>query len=466
MPGACAELSQPCPGPLAHAAASFCNRTRWRATTSTATTPTPSPDTETGTRTGGFCPAPHAEGFISRGTEAVPGSPCPSQGHSVCPPPGTGHAVQGKWQLWPTTKSVAQASPTTPKSEVRLLPWEGGWKSAPAALGRTKEPRWGCSGGSRVLQCYPTPVSVLPRGLMLTPTPSRASSGSAAEVKVAKGVKSWERSLGLITKGLTRSFGNQLMAAAQTRGGLISLGQGHVKAARGRGGPGGPGKVPPAPSLGVARGWLPSPRSHRGLSRVLPPPLGHGCSRCRPSGVRMLDGSIMDIVEAQSLSLQPQHIHIYSASWGPEDDGRTVDGPGVLAAAAFQRGVSQVSPALASGDHRDTRRPCSPPLCSSTGTGWARLHLHLGLGQRWHQLRQLQLRWVHQQHLHGVGGQRPGGRAPAPLQRELPRHPHHHLQQQDHQQGADCECHNIPATAAAPGQTHPSSTGWAHPSSP
>uniref|UniRef100_A0A8C5UAI5 Proprotein convertase subtilisin/kexin type 4 n=1 Tax=Malurus cyaneus samueli TaxID=2593467 RepID=A0A8C5UAI5_9PASS len=58
-------------------------------------------------------------------------------------------------------------------------------------------------------------------------------------------------------------------------------------------------------------------------------------------GVRMLDGSIMDIVEAQALSLQPQHIHIYSASWGPEDDGKTVDGPGVLAAAAFHRGVVQ-----------------------------------------------------------------------------------------------------------------------------
>nr|RLV76681.1 hypothetical protein DV515_00016740 [Chloebia gouldiae] len=58
-------------------------------------------------------------------------------------------------------------------------------------------------------------------------------------------------------------------------------------------------------------------------------------------GVRMLDGSIMDIVEAQALSLQPQYIHIYSASWGPEDDGRTVDGPGVLAEAAFHRGVVQ-----------------------------------------------------------------------------------------------------------------------------
>ncbi|XP_021497510.2 LOW QUALITY PROTEIN: proprotein convertase subtilisin/kexin type 4 [Meriones unguiculatus] len=58
-------------------------------------------------------------------------------------------------------------------------------------------------------------------------------------------------------------------------------------------------------------------------------------------GVRMLDGTITDIVEAQSLSLQPQHIHIYSASWGPEDDGRTVDGPGVLTREAFRRGVTK-----------------------------------------------------------------------------------------------------------------------------
>ncbi|XP_026547585.1 proprotein convertase subtilisin/kexin type 4-like, partial [Notechis scutatus] len=56
--------------------------------------------------------------------------------------------------------------------------------------------------------------------------------------------------------------------------------------------------------------------------------------------VRMLDGDVNDIVEAQSLSLQPQHIDIYSASWGPEDDGKTVDGPGVLAREAFRKGVA------------------------------------------------------------------------------------------------------------------------------
>ncbi|KAM6168910.1 proprotein convertase subtilisin/kexin type 4 [Erethizon dorsatum] len=60
----------------------------------------------------------------------------------------------------------------------------------------------------------------------------------------------------------------------------------------------------------------------------------------RIGGVRMLDGTITDVIEAQSLSLQPQHIHIYSASWGPEDDGRTVDGPGILTHEAFRRGVT------------------------------------------------------------------------------------------------------------------------------
>uniref|UniRef100_A0A8C3HE45 Proprotein convertase subtilisin/kexin type 4 n=1 Tax=Chrysemys picta bellii TaxID=8478 RepID=A0A8C3HE45_CHRPI len=57
-------------------------------------------------------------------------------------------------------------------------------------------------------------------------------------------------------------------------------------------------------------------------------------------GVRMLDGPITDIVEAQSLSFRPQHIDIYSASWGPEDDGKTVDGPGLLALEAFYKGIA------------------------------------------------------------------------------------------------------------------------------
>lgn len=56
----------------------------------------------------------------------------------------------------------------------------------------------------------------------------------------------------------------------------------------------------------------------------------------------MLDGDVTDSVEAASLSLNRDHIDIYSASWGPDDDGKTVDGPALLARRAFREGVQQV----------------------------------------------------------------------------------------------------------------------------
>lgn len=58
------------------------------------------------------------------------------------------------------------------------------------------------------------------------------------------------------------------------------------------------------------------------------------------AGVRMLDGNVNDIIEASALSLNPQHIDIYSSSWGPSDDGQTVDGPGELAKMAFINGTT------------------------------------------------------------------------------------------------------------------------------
>lgn len=57
----------------------------------------------------------------------------------------------------------------------------------------------------------------------------------------------------------------------------------------------------------------------------------------------MLDGTVNDAVEARALGLNINHIDIYSASWGPEDDGKTVDGPGPLARRAFIYGVTSVS---------------------------------------------------------------------------------------------------------------------------
>jgi len=64
---------------------------------------------------------------------------------------------------------------------------------------------------------------------------------------------------------------------------------------------------------------------------------------CLSKGVRMLDGVVNDVVEAKALSLNTNYIDIYSASWGPEDDGETVDGPGPLAKRAFVNGVTSVS---------------------------------------------------------------------------------------------------------------------------
>ncbi|XP_050403220.2 furin-like protease kpc-1 isoform X2 [Patella vulgata] len=60
----------------------------------------------------------------------------------------------------------------------------------------------------------------------------------------------------------------------------------------------------------------------------------------RIGGVRMLDGEVYDAVEAASLSFNRSHIDIYSASWGPDDDGRVVDGPGPLAKKAFIDGIT------------------------------------------------------------------------------------------------------------------------------
>uniref|UniRef100_A0A6Q2X6R8 Neuroendocrine convertase 2 n=1 Tax=Esox lucius TaxID=8010 RepID=A0A6Q2X6R8_ESOLU len=60
------------------------------------------------------------------------------------------------------------------------------------------------------------------------------------------------------------------------------------------------------------------------------------------AGIRMLDQPFMtDIIEASSISHMPQIIDIYSASWGPTDDGKTVDGPRELTLQAMADGVNK-----------------------------------------------------------------------------------------------------------------------------
>ncbi|XP_033845941.2 proprotein convertase subtilisin/kexin type 5 [Periophthalmus magnuspinnatus] len=61
--------------------------------------------------------------------------------------------------------------------------------------------------------------------------------------------------------------------------------------------------------------------------------------RARIGGINMLSGDVTDVVEAQSLSFKPHYIDIYLCTWGPEDDGVTVGGPGPLAKMALEYGI-------------------------------------------------------------------------------------------------------------------------------
>ncbi|XP_067681531.1 neuroendocrine convertase 2-like [Haliotis asinina] len=59
------------------------------------------------------------------------------------------------------------------------------------------------------------------------------------------------------------------------------------------------------------------------------------------AGLRMLDQPFMtDLIEANAMGHMPNLIDIYSASWGPTDDGKTVDGPRNLTMRAIVNGVN------------------------------------------------------------------------------------------------------------------------------
>lgn len=49
-----------------------------------------------------------------------------------------------------------------------------------------------------------------------------------------------------------------------------------------------------------------------------------------------------DRIEGTAIGYAYHLVDIYSASWGPNDDGKTVDGPGTLAREALERGITEV----------------------------------------------------------------------------------------------------------------------------
>ncbi|KAH0949128.1 hypothetical protein HN011_011250, partial [Eciton burchellii] len=56
-------------------------------------------------------------------------------------------------------------------------------------------------------------------------------------------------------------------------------------------------------------------------------------------GIKLLDGLVNDRVEGEALGYKPELVDIYTASWGPADDGKSLEAPGRLAVEALERGI-------------------------------------------------------------------------------------------------------------------------------
>ncbi|KAL4961509.1 kexin kexB [Aspergillus stella-maris] len=59
------------------------------------------------------------------------------------------------------------------------------------------------------------------------------------------------------------------------------------------------------------------------------------------AGIRILSGAIDDTDEASAINYAYQDNDIYSCSWGPPDDGRTMEAPGILIKKAIVNGVQK-----------------------------------------------------------------------------------------------------------------------------
>jgi hypothetical protein len=59
------------------------------------------------------------------------------------------------------------------------------------------------------------------------------------------------------------------------------------------------------------------------------------------SAIRILGDPISDSDEADALNFRMDINQVYSCSWGPDDDGKTVMAPDRLAGLAFQKGIKQ-----------------------------------------------------------------------------------------------------------------------------
>jgi len=58
------------------------------------------------------------------------------------------------------------------------------------------------------------------------------------------------------------------------------------------------------------------------------------------AGVRILSGPITDVDEAAALNYGYQNVSIYSCSWGPPDNGQSMEGPNYLIKKAIVNGIN------------------------------------------------------------------------------------------------------------------------------
>ena len=65
------------------------------------------------------------------------------------------------------------------------------------------------------------------------------------------------------------------------------------------------------------------------------------CPECKVAGVRLIAGPSSDYMEAMGLSHGVDSVSVYSNSWGPPDDGETMEGPGKVTLAALEQNTQQ-----------------------------------------------------------------------------------------------------------------------------
>lgn len=58
------------------------------------------------------------------------------------------------------------------------------------------------------------------------------------------------------------------------------------------------------------------------------------------AGVRILSGPISDVDEAAALNFGFQNVSLYSCSWGPPDNGKSMDGPNYIVSKAVLNGIN------------------------------------------------------------------------------------------------------------------------------